>query len=180
MVSRAVFLDRDGTLIEEIDYRDGSGHHSPRKLEDVHFLPGVIEGLKILSQTDYKIIIVTNQSGVSRGFYTEETLSEIHRYMKDFLKTHGIKINEIYYCPHRSTDGCKCRKPSPYYLELASRKFDLDLKKSWMVGDSETDIETGLRAGCKTILVGKKQTKVKPHFFASHLYEAVEFILREK
>jgi D-glycero-D-manno-heptose 1,7-bisphosphate phosphatase len=182
--NRAVFFDRDGTLIKEIDYKDGTGHYSPRKLSDVKFLPKVIKALQLLSKTDYKIVIVTNQSGIARGLYDEETLSKIHRKIMDTLEKKGVKISGIYYCPHRAEERCNCRKPNMYMLNVASVQLSIDLKSSFMVGNSATDIQTGINAGCKTIFVkSDRKEDVKgaaPDFIASDLYEAVKIIVGKK
>ncbi len=174
----AVFLDRDGTLINEIDYKDGSGHKAPRFREDVIFLPTVIKAIKKLTdETDYKKVVVTNQSGIARGLYTLQQLNEVNYYMTDFMATFGAKIDGIYWCPHLP-DQCTCRKPSPEMLLRASRDYDIDLTKSWMIGNSESDILAGINAGCRTILVNG-HSNVQPNHNVRNMIEAVNIIIGE-
>lgn len=182
--NRAVFFDRDGTLIKEIDYKDETGHYSPRKLPDVKFLPKVIKAIQLLSKTDYKIVIVTNQSGIARGLYSEEMLSKIHRKITDALEKKGATISGIYYCPHRAEEKCNCRKPSPYMLNAASEQLSIELKSSFIVGNSVTDIQTGINAGCITIFVKSDRKEnlgnIVPDYIASDLYDAVRYIVEKK
>lgn len=173
----AIFLDRDGTLIQEIDYKDGSGHKAPRFREDVIFLPTVIKAIKKLTdETNFKKVVVTNQSGIARGLYTLKTLNEVNYYMTDFMATFGAKIDGIYWCPHVPEDKCTCRKPSIGMLLKAARDLDLDLTKSWMIGNSESDILAGINAGCRTILVNG-HSKVQPNHNVRNMIEAVNIII---
>ncbi|OGZ24014.1 MAG: hypothetical protein A2896_01465 [Candidatus Nealsonbacteria bacterium RIFCSPLOWO2_01_FULL_43_32] len=172
---RAVFLDRDGTInINEPEY--------PHKKEDFKFIPGVLPALRKLSKTDYKIIIVTNQLGVGRGYFTEKDLQEIHRYMLSQFKKSGIRIDRIYYCIHTERDNCSCRKPKTGMTESAAKDFGLNLSKSWIVGDSPKDIQMGREANLKTIFVGKRfpdDLKFRPHYSVKNLAEAVKVILKK-
>lgn len=174
-----IFFDRDGTLIQEVDYKDGSGHKSARFKEDITFCPTVIEAIKKLTDgTDYKKVVVTNQSGISRGLYTFQQLNEVNYYMVDFMAKHGAKIDSLYWCPHSPEDKCLCRKPGIEMLIRASRDLNIDLSKSWMVGNTETDILTGINAGCRTILVNG-HSKVQPDHNVRNLIEAVNIIIGE-
>jgi len=172
--SVAVFLDRDGVINKEVGYLSS--------VADFEFIPNVVEALKILSETEYKIIIVTNQSGVARGFFSKEQLFEIHEYMINQLKKDKIRIDKIYVCMHHPNDKCNCRKPEIGLLKEAEKEFNIDLKKSFFIGDKTIDIETGKRAGCKTVLVktgygGKdKEYNVFPDYLAFDLLDAVGFI----
>lgn len=178
-MNRAVFFDRDGTLISEVDYKDNSGHYAARRPEDVVFLPNVMEGLQLLSQYPYKIIIVTNQSGVSRGLYTLNDMKMVNQRICEILERNGVHVDDIYYCPHLSEAKCICRKPNIYMLQRASEKHSINLLKSYMVGNSEVDIQTGVNAGCTTILIGnmKNYNTVKPDVTVSTLMDAIKVIL---
>ncbi len=175
-MNKAVFLDRDGTINKEVGYLTS--------ITEFEFLPKVIKALKLLSKTDYKIIILTNQSGIARGYFDEKTLKEIHKKMCDDLKTEGIRVDKIYYCPHHPDENCKCRKPKTGMIKKAEEDFNLNLKNSYLIGDSTRDIKTGINAGCKTILVktgyaGKDgKYKVKPDYEVSNLFEAIKIIAK--
>lgn len=174
----AIFFDRDGTLINEIDYKDGSNHCAARFREDVIFLPTVIKAIKKLTdETDYKKVVVTNQSGIARGLYTLKTLNEVNYYMTNFMAIFGAKIDGVYWCPHLP-DNCTCRKPSIGMFLNASRDLDIDLTKSWMIGNSETDILAGINAGCRTILVNG-HSKIQPDYTVRNMIEAIDIIIGE-
>ncbi|MGV9199902.1 MAG: D-glycero-beta-D-manno-heptose 1,7-bisphosphate 7-phosphatase [Promethearchaeia archaeon] len=145
--NRAIFLDRDGVLNKEVNYLS-----DPAEFE---FLEGSIEALKMLKTKGYLLIVITNQSGIARGYFTVKTLNKIHEKMERILKTHGIQLDDIYYCPHHPefTGPCECRKPKPGMLLEARKKHDLNLKKSYLVGDTLSDIEAGNMAYCTTALV---------------------------
>ncbi len=175
---KAVFLDRDGTInVYKPDYR--------WKVEDFLWIPEAKEGLRILSKTDYKIIIVTNQSGVGRGYYTKEDVEWLHDWMLEECKKEGIRIDAIYYCPHHPDEGCLCRKPKPGMIHRAAEELGIDLKKSWMIGDNPKDIAAGKSAGLKTIQIKNKELKEKdqnihPEKRVEHLKDAVTHITRIK
>jgi D-glycero-D-manno-heptose 1,7-bisphosphate phosphatase len=149
---RAVFLDRDGTINVEKDYL--------HKIEDFEFIPGAPEAIKQLKDAGFLVIVVSNQSGVARGFFSEEDVYKLHQYLQLELRVYGTSIDAFYFCPHHPEKGlraykieCDCRKGSPGMLLQAAREYDIDLQKSFMVGDKLADIEAGERAGCKSILV---------------------------
>lgn len=175
---KAVFLDRDGVINKEVGYLD-----NPGKFE---FLPRAIQALKKLSDSEYKIVVVTNQSGVARGYFTKEILGRIHDKMRDLLKVEGVSIDGIYYCPHHLDEGCSCRKPETGLIIKASKELDIELNGSFFIGDTTVDILTGKNAGLKTILVetgygGKDgRVNIKPDYTASDLLAAAEIILGEK
>jgi len=148
---KAVFLDRDGVINKEKNF--------VTSWEEFEFIDGIFENIKKLNKAGFLVIVVTNQSGISRGFYTEETLKEIHDKMIKIMENNGAHIDDIFYCPHYD-DNCSCRKPNPGMILEAAKKYNIDLSKSWVIGDSERDIEAGRRAGCKTILV-KVNTNIK-------------------
>lgn len=145
---RAVFLDRDGVINKkapEGDYIKSWG--------EFEFLPGVGEAIKKLKEKGFLVIIVSNQKGIAKGLMTEDNLKEIHIRMEDELGKEGAMTDGIYYCPHDIKDHCSCRKPEPGLLLRAAREHDIDLDRSWMIGDRGSDIEAGKKAGCKTILI---------------------------
>lgn len=152
MSNKAVFVDRDNTLIED------PGYISEPSL--VRLLPGVELAIKSLSQQGFKVVMVTNQSGIARGLLTEEALGQIHHELRRQLGDHGANLDGIYYCPfhpegtvEKYTCDSELRKPKPGMLLAAAKDLDIDLSASWMVGDSPRDIEAGQRAGCRTIRV---------------------------
>ena len=143
---KAVFLDRDGTINDHTkDY--------VKSWKQFVFLPNAIESIKRLSETDYKIIVVTNQTAVKRKLMSNEDLEKIHEHMLAELDLGGGRIDAIYVCNHLPEDECGCRKPKTGLLTLAKENFDIDLSESWFVGDNTKDIKCGVDAGCKTILV---------------------------
>jgi len=147
-VHKAVFLDRDGTIARDVPYCS--------RPEDFELLPGAAEGIKLLNEHGFKVVVVTNQSGIARGYFTERTLAEIHDKMITQLAEHGARVDAIYYCPHHPDDNCDCRKPKPKMVFQAARDLDIDLSQSYVVGDSEMDVELARQAGCKVgIRVGE-------------------------
>ena len=182
-MERAVFLDRDGTIIEHIDY--------VYDCSQVKFIPRASEAIRLLNESGFKVIIITNQPGVARGYFTEETVREINKYIQECLAKQGARIDEAYYCPHH-TEGiieeyvkeCDCRKPKPGMIERAVREVGIDLECSFVIGDRNIDVEAGDRAGCKTILLTGKdplnnEEEIAPiaDYVAPDLYEAVEWLL---
>lgn len=145
-LSRAVFFDRDGVLTRERqDYIK-----TPEELE---ILPGIETPLREVRKVGFLIVIVTNQSVVGRGLTTHYEMSRIHDKLRAELAGLGCKIDRIYYCPHRPDEGCDCRKPAPGLILKAAKELGIDIEKSWMIGDKETDLEAARRAGCHGIRV---------------------------
>ena len=142
---RAVFLDRDGTVMYDVGY--------PRDPQQVRLLPGVGEALAKLRKRGFSLVLVSNQSGVGRGMVTVKQAEQVHRQAISSLAEYGVQFDAAYYCPHAPEEQCGCRKPSPEMLLLAAKELDLDLARSFMVGDKPSDIEAGKRAGCRTILL---------------------------
>lgn len=172
---KAVFLDRDGT----INLRRTEGYIAA--LQDFHFISGTILALQKLSKSDYKIIVVTNQSGIGKRVMTKSRLNQIHSHMLREFRRNRVRIDKIYICPHRPDAGCSCRKPGIGMILAAAKDFKLNLSKSWMVGDHDTDIMMGREANLKTVkLDGKMDRKLKlePNFYANNLLEAVNIILK--
>ncbi|MGK2945094.1 MAG: D-glycero-beta-D-manno-heptose 1,7-bisphosphate 7-phosphatase [Desulfuromonadales bacterium] len=149
---RAVFLDRDGTINVEKDYL--------HKVEDFEFIPGAPEAIKRLKDAGFFVIVVSNQSGIGRGYFDEQTVETLHAHIQTELAAYGTSIDGFYFCPHHPEYGldhyqvdCECRKGAPGMLLQAAREHDIDLQKSFMIGDKPADIEAGQRAGCQSILV---------------------------
>jgi D-glycero-D-manno-heptose 1,7-bisphosphate phosphatase len=147
-LSRAVFLDRDGV----INQRPPEGEYITR-WEDFHILPGVAAGIALLNHAGFSVIVVTNQRCVAKGLMTEADLQKMHERMTDVLARAGAKIDATFYCPHEIEPHCDCRKPAPGMLLSAARLRGIDLRTSWMMGDSDIDVEAGVNAGCKTARV---------------------------
>lgn len=149
---RAVFLDRDGTINVEKDYLYRS--------EEFEFLPGVPEAIALLKRAGYLVIVVTNQSGVARGYYRESDVALLHDHLQRQLRNYDTAIDAFYLCPHHPSDGigeyrrdCDCRKGAPGMLLRAAAEHRIDLSASFMIGDKLADVEAGLAAGCRSILV---------------------------
>ncbi|MAG20135.1 D,D-heptose 1,7-bisphosphate phosphatase [archaeon] len=177
-MNKAIFLDRDNTLIED---KEGHIH----EIEKFKLLDGVIEGLKKLSETDYKLIIVTDQGGgIGRGLYTEEDYEKFNNHMLNIFKENGIRIDKVYHCPHHPDLNCSCRKPKPGMLLKAKEEFDVDINKSWFLGDKVRDIETGKSVNVKMIgVIGYEEDREKlesanPDYVVDNFLEAVEIILK--
>lgn len=148
---RAVFLDRDGTINIEKEYL--------YRIVEFEFIAGAVEAIRLLNEAGFLVVVVTNQSGVARGYYAEEDVENLHRHIAAELQKSGARVDAWLYCPHHP-DGrgsyslpCGCRKPLPGMLKEAALRFDIDLAASVMIGDKLADISAGLAAGCRTILV---------------------------
>jgi D-glycero-D-manno-heptose 1,7-bisphosphate phosphatase len=148
----AVFLDRDGTLIEEVNYL--------YEVDQIRLVPGAAEAIRQVNVTGTRLIVVTNQSGVARGLFPEERVTQVHARLMAMLQEQGARVDACYYCPHHPIEGigkyrvdCDCRKPKPGMLLAAARDLGLDLTQSWMIGDKISDLEAGAAAGCRTVLV---------------------------
>lgn len=171
---KAIFLDRDGVINIDKEY--------VHKIKDFELIPKTIDALKIMQDSGYVLIIITNQSGIGRGYYTEKNFQDLNKHMLELFLSKGIKILNVYYCPHSPDEGCSCRKPSTDFIKEAEKEFKIELKKSYVIGDKTSDIEMGKNAGCKTILVktGKAgedgRHDVKPDFIAKDLYVAAKLI----
>ncbi len=149
---RAVFLDRDGTINEEKDYL--------WRVEEFTFIDGAVEAIRLLKDAGYLVVVVTNQSGIGRGYYGEADLERLHSHMQSELERVGAAVDDYYFCPHHPHHGvgsyaveCSCRKPLPGMVLQAVRELDIDVASSWMVGDKKADMEAGRAAGCRTIMV---------------------------
>ena len=146
MTIKTIFLDRDGVINKEVEYLF--------RIADFKFNEGVFDACLYFQNLDYKIIIITNQSGIARGYYSERDYLELTKWMLDQFNVKGISILDILYCPHGPESTCDCRKPKPGMLIEAKNKYNISMKDSWMIGDSESDIKAANAAGIfNTILV---------------------------
>ncbi len=184
----AVFLDRDGTIIREVNYLS--------RLEEIELFPSAAAAIAKLNQQQIPVILVTNQSGVARGKFTEEFVKESHNYLQKLLQKQNAHIDDFFYCPHHPKAGnppyktvCTCRKPAPGMLLAAAGKHHLNLQQSYVIGDKLIDVELGFKAGAKGILVEtgyglkeKKQlenSKIIPDKICIDLSQAVDWILQQ-
>lgn len=175
---RAVFLDRDGTITEEGDWDVKAS--PPRSIR------GAAEALRRLQEAGFLLFVVTNQSGVARGLYTEDDVRTFNRRLEALFARDGVRFEEIRYCPHLPDAGCACRKPGTRFLADAAARHGIDLTRSYVIGDQTTDIAMGIRNGCRTILVrtgfagADGKTDARPDVVAADLTDAVERILAEE
>lgn len=188
MSQRAVFLDRDGTMIEDVGYLD--------RLERLQLFPYSIDAVRLLNRGGYKVIVVTSQNGIAQGVLTEEFLVEAHAYLSKLCEEAGATVEGYYYCPHsphaavdRYRIDCECRKPKPGMILAAARDHAIDLAQSFVIGDRWRDIEMGIAAGTRAVLVetgyGRTEATRRPANIpavpvAATLIEAVSVILREE
>jgi D-glycero-D-manno-heptose 1,7-bisphosphate phosphatase len=177
----AIFLDKDGTLIEDIPYNVDPAQ--------VRFTDGAIEGLRLLV-AHYPLVIITNQSGVARGYFSEADLDRLAQHLRDQLAQFGIPLQGFYACPHHPAGHaphnivCDCRKPQPGLIYQAASEHNIDLSRSWLIGDILNDVEAGRAAGCRTILIDNgNETEWQlslqrlPHHSVQNLYQAAQIIL---
>jgi len=153
-MNKAVFLDRDGV----INQKPKEGEYIT-SWDDFHILPGVADGIALLNRAGYMVVVVTNQRCVAKGLLSVTDLEKIHEQMSQALSRTGARLNGIYYCPHDYEPSCNCRKPAPGMLLDAARVHGVDLRSSWMVGDSEIDMQAGKSAECKTARVSTEREK---------------------
>lgn len=188
-MQKVVFLDRDGTINQEVNYL--------HRCEDLKFLPGVPQALHELKAAGFKLAVITNQAGVARGYYTCEDVETLHHFMNQQLEKEGAAIDAFYYCPHHPVHGigiykkaCHCRKPETGMFEMAEKEFEVDKSHSYMIGDKLIDVEAGVNYGVTGILVGTgygaserqniEQKKEQPlyDFYAETLMDAARYIIR--
>ena len=181
----AVFLDRDGTINEEVGYMDS--------LEKLKIIPEAFEAIRLINQNGMKAVVVTNQSGVARGLFSEEFVQTVHAIIQEQLKAGQAFIDAFYHCPHHPTEGqgvylqtCNCRKPAPGLLFKAADEMEIDLGRSYMIGDMPKDVEAAKRAGVKSIFVrtgyGQEHRAfdVEPDYIAGNILDAVRWILKDR
>jgi histidinol-phosphate phosphatase family protein len=173
-----VLLDRDGTVAVDVNYC--------RRPEDFQLLPGAGEAIALLKAAGLSVAIVTNQSGIARGFLSWATLEAIHQKMREELARSGAVVDAVYVCPHHPDDGCDCRKPRPGLLHRAAADLGIDLSKSYVVGDREMDVLAGRACGCATVIVdtgpepptASAIREMAPDHHARDLYAAARWIVR--
>ena len=183
--NRAVFLDRDGTINEEVGYLSS--------IEQLRIFPAAFDAVRMINEAGMKVVVVTNQSGVARGFFDEDFVKAVHATINEMLREKGAFIDGFYYCPHHPTEGigsyrisCDCRKPAPGMLIRASEELDIDMSSSYVVGDMVKDIELANNVGARGILVrtgyGKNvvSTDIKPACIAEDILAAAEWIVRDQ
>jgi len=170
---KTVFIDRDGTLIEEVNYL--------HRVEDLRYFSYTDEAIRRLKENGFLVVLVTNQSGIGRGIYSEIEMHAVHERIQADLT---LKLDAIYFCPHPPDGDCRCRKPNLGMIEAALADWPVDLENSWMIGDKKIDVEFGYNAGVKPILVltgyGRKDApnlEKQPFAIAENLFEAVRIIL---
>jgi D,D-heptose 1,7-bisphosphate phosphatase len=184
-VTRAVFLDRDGVLIEEAGYLD--------RIDRLRFFPYSVDAVRLLNRGGFAVIVATNQAGIARGFFDQAFVEETHRHISEVLKKGGARIDGFYYCPHHpegSVEGyrrtCDCRKPQPGLLKKAAADHHLDLTRSFIVGDRVHDLEAGAAVGAKGVLVrtgygcrDEARCGSRAAMVTDNLMDAVSWILRQ-
>jgi histidinol-phosphate phosphatase family protein len=181
---RAVFLDRDGTINEEVGYLSN--------LDQLSIIPEAFEAVRLMNRRRLQVIVITNQSGVGRGYFDETVVEGIHDHLRAAFLAEGAVIDEFYYCPHHPTEGrgvylisCSCRKPEPGMLIRAAAERNIDLLHSYMIGDTPKDVLAGKRAGCKGVLVetgygrDADTTKIRPDYTAKDILDATRWILED-
>nr|WP_314463460.1 D-glycero-beta-D-manno-heptose 1,7-bisphosphate 7-phosphatase [uncultured Clostridium sp.] len=190
-MDKIVFLDRDGTINEEVEYL-----HKP---SDLVLLPGVSAALKRLKEQGFHLVVVTNQAGVARGYYSESDVDQLHEYMNRLLAEDGAEIDRFFFCPHHPVHGigaykqsCHCRKPDIGMFEMAERYFHVDKSRSYMVGDKLLDTEAGHKYGVSSVLVGtgygkelydgltEEEKKEAFDAYAKDMTAAAEWILKRE
>ena len=170
--TKAIFIDRDGTLIEEVNFL--------HRIEDLRYFSFTDEAVRMLKKNGFLVIVVTNQSGIGRGIYTEQEMHQIHEQIQNDLTE---KLDAFYFCPHLPDAGCACRKPNLGMIEAACADFEIDLENSWVIGDKNLDVLLGINAQIKSALVltgyGQNHLQIlqqKPDVIAENLLEAVKII----
>ena len=167
----AVFIDRDGTIARDVPYCS--------QPEDFELLPGVAEGIRLLNRKNFKVVIITNQSGIARGYFSEQMLSSIHAKMISELAEQGAYIDAVYYCPHHPDEKCVCRKPQPAMVIKAAHDLNIELCASYVIGDKEHDCELAVNAGCKAAVKIADSGQTTAALCVSTFKEAIEWIIKQ-
>ena len=171
---KVVFLDRDGVINKEVNYL--------YKKSDFRFIDGVFKACKYFQEIGYELIIISNQSGIAKGFYKKEDFNSLTKWMKRQFKIQSIDILDVFYCPHDEDSKCLCRKPKPGMLLESKDKYLIDMKKSWMIGDKETDIQAANDAGINNTILVKSGHKInefnsKSKYIIKSIKESIEIII---
>ena len=170
-MTKCIFLDRDGTINVEKNYL--------HKIEEFEWETGAIEAIKTFKKLGYKVVVITNQAGVGRGYYTPADVASLHVYVQEELRKHGTEVDDFFFCPHHPkgvagyNKECEFRKPGIGYFEIARKKYDIDYINSYMVGDRLTDLEPAVRLGMRPVLVktGYGVKEMDKMYFKSEIYE---------
>ena len=169
MSKPVIFLDRDGTINDDPGYI--------RSPEQFKLLPFAAEGLRSLQEMGFDLVIITNQSGIGRGYFSTEDLAKVHQRMTELLATEGVEIRAIYFCPHTPDEKCTCRKPLTGLIKQACSEQAIQIHYSWIIGDKIADIDLGINAGIKTIqIMGTYPLHSEAHYQVQNLIEAAEKI----
>ena len=167
MPIKTIFLDRDGVINKEINYL--------HKIDDCEFIDGIFDACLYFQKLGYKIIIISNQSGIARGYYTESDYKKLTQWLLCQFENNNIDILDTFHCPHGPNSNCDCRKPKPGMFIKAKNKYNIDMKNSWMIGDTETDIQAAISAGVKnTILVRSGHIIDKSTSSASYFVDSIQ------
>jgi len=181
--NRAVFLDRDGTINEEVGYLS--------RLEELKIYDNAAEAIRLLKEKGFLAVVITNQSGVARGFFSEDFIIKVHNKMNEYLTERGASLDALYYCPHHPRYGndqyrkeCSCRKPQPGLLLKAAEDLNVDLERSYMIGDMPRDMDIARKVGAKGVMVrtgyGRNVVATsKPHYIAEDLLDAAKWIIQD-
>ena len=171
---KVIILDRDGTIVVDRNYLSDPA--------DLEFEVGAAEGLRSMYERGYRLVVITNQSGVGRGLFSLERLEEIHDRLRQMAESIGVRFERIYYCPHAPDAGCLCRKPQIGLLEQAASELGFDLSSAVVIGDKMSDVESGHRAGATTVFVAANSPRLpagpSPDFIVRDLVQAAEVIER--
>jgi len=165
----AVFLDRDGTLIEDTGY--------PSDADSVRLVDGAVDALAAFRRAGFVLVVVSNQSGIGRGLVTEAQAEAVHRRFLDELRSHRVELDDVRYCPHAPEAACECRKPEAGLLLASARDLDIDVGRSFMIGDSPVDVGAGRAAGCRTVLLGARDDTAGADFVAAGWDDAAHHVL---
>lgn len=163
---KVIFLDRDGVINKDIGYL--------HKISDFSFIDGIFETCKHFVELGYEIIVVTNQSGIARGYYLEKEFHVVTSWMINQFNNHDINILDVFFCPHGPKSKCNCRKPKPGLLNMAKDKFNVNMKKSWMIGDKESDINAANSAGIHNTILVKNDNKIRKNSSAKFILKSIK------
>jgi len=175
-MNKAVFLDRDGTMTKDAHYC--------RRPEDLRLLPNAGEGVRLLNENGFKIVVITNQSGIARGYFNDQIMDEIHNKMRRDLAQYNASVNAIYYCPHHPDEGCECRKPKPKLAYRAISDLCIDVMQSYFVGDRMMDMQVAENIGCKSVIIANdlgmaelEKSDILLDYIAKDLKSAAKWII---
>ncbi len=174
-MNRYIFLDRDGVINEDRGY--------VCKIDKFIFKDGIFRLLRYLKSLGYRFVVITNQSGIGRGYYSLEDFKELTKYMLDVLSKEGVEIDSVKFCPHAPEDGCRCRKPGTLMIEELKRELDIDLESSWLIGDKKSDIECATSSGIENSIflhgkIGENIDEIDARFYADSIESISKIITR--